>query len=159
MLRWKIDVNDEEHPLVENTTLSKMDLAQRLIPKYDDYCKKCKKSKVKWPCLDNFMFRLLPFLSEIFVQDGVCRTPAYPAHQTSLHSLKVFTRHAKWAKHQREKLMKKADELKSEAMARKDRNTKELFSSVLNEVTHMRNRCNGYGIVENNSHPNSNIKI
>ena len=37
-LRQNIDSNDEEHPLVKNTMLSKMDVTRRLIPKDDDFC-------------------------------------------------------------------------------------------------------------------------
>ena len=33
VLRYNINLNDEEHPLAENTTLSKMDIARRLMPK------------------------------------------------------------------------------------------------------------------------------
>ena len=118
-------MNDEEHPLVENAMLSKIDVARRLIPKYDLYYKQYKRNKIKWPCLDNFMFSLLPFLSEIFAQDGIHRTSAYPAHQTSLYLLKLFPRCSKWAQHQHEKLMKKVEGSKSEAMARRDRDTQE----------------------------------
>ena len=70
----------------------------------------------------------------------------------------MFPRHAKWAQHKREKLMNKAEGLKSEAMDRQDRDTQELFSSMSDEVRNMSNMCYVHGILENNSHPNSNIK-
>ena len=140
MFRWNIDANDEEHPFIKNSILSKMDVARILIPKYDYYGEKCKNNNVNWHCLDNFMFRLLPFLSEIFVRDEIYRTPAYPVHQTSLCLLKVFPRCAKWAHYQRENLTKKAEGLKLEAMDRQDRDTQELFWSMLNEARHMSNR-------------------
>ena len=38
VLRWNTDVNDAEHPLVENKKLSKLDITRMLIPKYDQYC-------------------------------------------------------------------------------------------------------------------------
>lgn len=139
VLRWNINANDEELPLVEQRISSKMDIARMLTPKYDDHCKQCKSNLVQWPCLDNFMFHLLPFLSEIFVQDGTHRTLAYPTHQTSLHLLKTFPRYAKWAQHQRNKIIKQAESLKSDAMVRQDKDTQELFSSILNEVRHLKN--------------------
>ena len=136
-----------------------MDVAQRITPKYNDYCEQLKKNKVKWPYLDDFMFRLLTFLSGIFVLHRIYRTPASPAHQTSLRLLKAFPRHTKWAQHQRDALIKNAKGLISESMARQDRDTEELFSRMLNELRHMRNSCNMHGILENNIQPNSNIKI
>ena len=36
VLRWNIEVNDADYTLVENQTLSKMDIARMLTPKYDE---------------------------------------------------------------------------------------------------------------------------
>ena len=70
VMRWNVNVNNEEYPLVENATLSKMDIARRLTPKHDEHSEQCKRNAVKWPCLDNFIFHLLPFLSEVLFKTG-----------------------------------------------------------------------------------------
>ena len=54
VLRWNIEVHDTDYPLVENRTLSKMDITRMLMPKYDKQYNQCKNNKVKWPCLEIF---------------------------------------------------------------------------------------------------------
>ena len=67
-----------------------MDLARLAIPKYDEHYDQCKRNKFRWKHIDNFIFKLLPFLREFFVQDDMCRTLAYTAHQTSLHVITFY---------------------------------------------------------------------
>ena len=75
--------------------------------------------------------QIIALLSEIFVQDGTCRTLAYLRHQSSLCIIRMFPRHLKWEL-QRLKLTNKEKYFQSEAIGRKDRYIQELFGSTLN---------------------------
>ena len=107
-----MNVNDTECQLIKNQTLTKIDLARHLMPRYDLCFEQVKTNEIRWPCLDNFMFKLLPFMSEIFVQDGMCRTLAYPRRQSSLRMISMFPRHIKWAEFQQLKLTNAAKIIK-----------------------------------------------
>ena len=67
-----------------------------LAPKCDEYYNQCENNKVKWPCLGNFLFKLLPFMCETFVQDRISQTPVRPTHDTSLCLINVFPRLMAW---------------------------------------------------------------
>ena len=59
----------------------------------------------------------------------------------------------KWAQHQRNNIIKQAETFRSEAIARQDRDTQELFFSMLNEVRNMKNNSYENEILVNESHP------
>ena len=52
------------------------------------------------------MFKFLPFICEVFAQNEACRIPVHPAHEISLHLIKVLPRCLTWADHQRINLVK-----------------------------------------------------
>ena len=64
LIRWNVNVNDADFSLIENQTLSNMGIAR--MPTHDEPCNQCKNNKLKWQCLDNFLFELLPLICEIF---------------------------------------------------------------------------------------------
>jgi hypothetical protein len=60
----------------------------------------------KWACGQQFLFKVLPLLARLFVQDGIYRTVAYPNHTTTLMLMNAFgqERYTPWAEKQRQKV-------------------------------------------------------
>ena len=59
----------------------------------------------------------------------------------------------KRAQHQRDKIIKQTETLRSEAIERQERDTQELCSSMLNEVRNMKNNSHVHEILVIKSHP------
>lgn len=87
----------------------------------------------KWPCGNNFLFKTLPFLATVLVQDGIhwVTSPETQHHDVSRLLVRVFgARYLDWAKQQMEKMQDTAEEVEERQIGALNAGAQAAFSSA-----------------------------
>jgi hypothetical protein len=87
-----------------------------LVPNYTQYFDQYSNSKVQWECGSNFLFKILSFLANSLVTDGIFWIEILPNHPVSVFLKNSFPCYVKWVSRQQEKLQSILDEWKEEAL-------------------------------------------
>ena len=144
-MSWYVDINDKEHPLIDNKVLTNSNLANMLIDKYEDYASSCSNSNVKWKCGHHFLFTVLPTICEWYVQDSVFRSIAYPKHIATTCVTSKFSRCKVWAERQRLKIANMAETQLKDAIKMQNKASQEILLQLLNQIKTINHKIDNAG--------------